>query len=83
MGFIAGIYVGTLWMRGGFTLKRAYAQSMTEGLMLPIIAAVIMAASLLLPSLFASSESGPGSMHAPILIALIVGLVQLFTGRRV
>ena len=75
VGFIAGIYVGTLWMRGGFTLKRAYAQSMTEGLMLPIIAAVIMAASLLLPSLFASSESGPGSMHAPILIALIVGLL--------
>ena len=75
VGFIAGIYVGTLWMRGGFTLKRAYAQSMTEGLMLPIIAAVIMAVSVLLPSLFASSESGPGSMRAPVLIALIIGLL--------
>ena len=75
VGFIAGIFVGTLWMRGGFTLKRAYVQSMTEGLMLPIIAAVLMAVSVLLPSLFASSESGPGSMHAPILIALGIGLV--------
>ena len=75
VGFVAGIFVGTLWMRGGFTLKRAYAQSLTEGLALPIIAASIMALSVFLPSLFAASESGPGSMHAPILIALAVGLV--------
>ena len=75
VGFIAGIFVGTLWMRGGFTLKRAYAQSMTEGLVLPIIAAVLMAMSVFLPSLFAASESGPGAMHAPILIALGIGLV--------
>ena len=75
VGFIVGIFVGTLWMRGGFSLKRAYAQSMTEGLVLPIIAAAIMLLSVLLPSLFAASESGPGSMHAPILIALVVGLV--------
>ena len=75
VGFIAGIFVGTLWMRGGFTLKRAYAQSMTEGLVIPIVAAVIMALSVFLPALFAASESGPGSMHAPIAIALVVGLV--------
>ena len=75
VGFIAGIFVGTLWMRGGFTLKRAYAQSMTEGLVIPIVSAVIMALSVFLPALFAASESGPGSMHAPIAIALVVGLV--------
>ena len=75
VGFIAGIFVGTLWMRGGFTLKRAYAQSMTEGLVTPIVSAVIMALSVFLPALFAASESGPGSMHAPIAIALVVGLV--------
>lgn len=74
-GFVGGIYVGTLWMRGGFTLRRAYAQSRTEGAALPIISAVLLALSVLLPSLFAASESGPGSMHAPILIALGVGLV--------
>ena len=75
VGFIAGIFVGTLWMRGGFSLKRAYAQSMTEGLVLPILAVAIMALSVFLPALFAASEAGPGSMHAPILIALVVGLV--------
>ena len=48
---------------------------MTEGLVIPIVAAVIMALSVFLPALFAASESGPGSMHAPIAIALVVGLV--------
>jgi YedE family putative selenium metabolism protein len=74
-GFIAGIFVGTLWLRGGFSLRRAYTQGLTEGLALPAIAAVILALSVFLPSLFAFSESGPGAAHAPILIALGVGLV--------
>ncbi len=75
VGFIAGIFIGTLWLRGGFSLKRAYAQGLTEGIALPVIAAVIMALSVFLPSFFAFSESGPGAAHAPILIALGVGLV--------
>ncbi len=75
VGFLAGIFVGTLWLRGGFTLKRAYPQSLTEGAMMPIIVAVLMALSAFLPSLFATSESGPGAAHAPILISLGIGLV--------
>ena len=75
VGFLAGIFVGTLWLRGGFTLKRAYPQSLTEGAMLPVIVAVLMALSAFLPSLFAASESGPGAAHAPVLIALGIGLV--------
>lgn len=75
VGFIAGIFVGTLWLRGGFTLKRAYAQSLTEGVMLPFVVIVIMVLSIAIPTLFAWSESGPGAAHAPVVISLIVGLV--------
>ena len=74
-GFIAGIFVGTLWLRGGFTLRRAYPQSLMEGAVLPGFAAVLMALAAFLPSLFAASESGPGSIHAPILVSLGIGLV--------
>ncbi len=74
-GFIAGIFIGTLWLRWGFTLKRAHAQSMAEGLMLPVGAAVLMALSVFLPSLFAASESGPGALFAPVLVSLAVGLI--------
>ncbi|MEA4870988.1 MAG: YedE family putative selenium transporter [Christensenella sp.] len=75
VGFIGGIFVGTLWMRGGFSLQRAYTQSLTEGAAMPVIVTVLMALSVLIPSLFAASESGPGSMHAPVLVALLIGLV--------
>ena len=75
VGFVGGIFVGTLWMRGRFTLRRAYEQSLAEGAAMPAVVAVMMALALLVPSLFASSESGPGSMHAPVIIALLIGLV--------
>ncbi len=74
-GFIAGIYVGTLWLRGGFSLRRAYPQSLTEGSILPASYVVLMVLAAVAPSLFAWSESGPGSMHAPMLISLGIGLV--------
>jgi YedE family putative selenium metabolism protein len=75
VGFIAGIFVGTLWLRGGFTLRRAYAQSLAEGSMLPAAVVVLMALAAFVPSLFAASESGPGAAHAPILAALAAGLI--------
>ena len=75
VGFIGGIFIGTLWMRGGFTLRRAYEQSLTEGAAMPVVVAALLALAVFVPSLFASSESGPGSMHAPIVIALLIGLV--------
>ncbi len=75
VGFIAGIFVGTLWLRGGFTLRRAYAQSLAEGSMLPAAVVVLMALAAFVPSMFAASESGPGAAHAPILAALAAGLI--------
>jgi len=75
VGFIGGIFVGTLWLKGGFTLKRAYSQSLTEGVALPFAVVLIMVLSIAVPTLFAWSESGPGAAHAPVAIALIVGLL--------
>lgn len=75
VGFVAGVFVGTLWLRGGFTLKRAYPQSLTEGGVVPFFAAAILVLSLAVPALFAFSESGPGAAHAPVIISLAAGLV--------
>ena len=77
VGFIAGIFVGTLWLKGGFSLRRAYPQSLTEGGTFPVLMAALMALFVAVPSLFAFSEAGagPGALHAPILIALVAGLI--------
>lgn len=76
LGFVVGIVIGTFPLRFGFTLNRAYKQNTLEGLLFPILLVILFALSLI-PELFAKSEKGPGSMHAPwyaaLLIALLVG----------
>ena len=75
VGFVGGIFVGTLWLKGGFSLKRAYPQSLTEGGVLPLITIALLVLSVTIPALFAFSESGPGAAHAPVLISLAAGLL--------
>ena len=75
VGFIAGIFVGTIALKKGFTLKRAYAQQGFEGAIYPILLGVVTALSILVPAWFVFSTEGPGSMRAPFAIALIAGLV--------
>ena len=75
VGFAAGVFVGVLALNNGFSLKRAYAQSRLEGLLLPIVAVVLLIGAVIVPQLFNASAEGPGSMHAPLLIALAAGLL--------
>lgn len=75
VGFAAGVLVGVLALNNGFSLKRAYAQSRLEGLLLPIVAVVLLIGAVIVPQLFNASAEGPGSMHAPLLIALAAGLL--------
>ena len=75
VGFAAGILVGIFFLNKGFSLKRTYKLTTSEGVALPVGLAVLFVLFLLVPSLFVTSESGPGSMHAPVIVALIAGLV--------
>ena len=74
IGFVAGVYTGTLALKRGFSLGRAYTVEKSSGYVLPIILVVLLILSVT-TSLFAVSEGGPGSMHAPVLIALAGGLL--------
>ena len=75
VGFIAGIFVGTIALKNGFTLKRTYAQTCVEGSFLPIMFIVLMVLVALLPALFVFSTEGPGSMTAPVVLALAAGVI--------
>ena len=74
-GFTGGIAVGCFFISKGFSLGRAYKQNKVEGIALPVVNVVFLVALVAFPSLLAFSESGPGSMHAPILLSLIIGLL--------
>lgn len=73
VGFVLGIATGTLALKRGFSLGRAYETKSSNGYILPAMLVVILILSVV-TSLFAFSEKGPGSQHAPILISLAAGL---------
>ncbi len=75
LGFIAGILVGVVFLKKGFSLKRAYSVGKAEGATLPVVMTGLLLLFLLVPTLFAFSEKGPGSMRAPVAVALIIALV--------
>lgn len=74
-GFAAGIGIGVVCLNKGFSLKRAYDVGKAEGSVLLVVLAGLFILSLAVPSLFALSEKGPGSMRAPALIALVIAAV--------
>ena len=74
-GFIAGILAGVFFLNKGYSLKRTYKQPKLEGAVAPAIQVVLLVVLVALPTLLVFSESGPGSMRAPIAISLIAGLV--------
>ena len=75
VGFIAGICVGVVFLKKGFSLKRAYNQAKVEGMVLPVVLAVLFVLSLAIPALFKWSAEGPGSKAAPWIVALLCGAV--------
>jgi len=86
-GLAAGIAVGVQFLKAGYNLGRSHKTYPAVGWIMPIF----MAALLLLlvfnvktgenGALFLS-ESGPGSMYAPLLVSLIAGLLIGFLAQR-
>lgn len=74
-GFVLGILIGVLFLNRGFSLKRAYEAGPVEGATLPMVMTGLLILLLAVPALFLASQQGPGSQHAPLILALAVALV--------
>lgn len=74
-GFVGGILLGVVFLNKGYNLKRTYTLPALEGAGLPIVQVILLALLVASPAFIAFSESGPGSMHAPLLISLAAGLI--------
>lgn len=74
-GFVAGILAGVFFLNKGFSLKRSYGLPKLEGYFPSAIALGLLALLTCGAGLLFFSVSGPGSMRAPIAIALGAGLV--------
>jgi len=75
-GFAAGIFGGMFFLNKGYSLKRSYDVSKTDGLLTPISTLILLGILVLVPSILIFSTEGPGSMHAPLIVALIAGLIM-------
>lgn len=74
IGFILGVGTGVFALKKGFSLGRAHMTNRMSGAVLPVLMAGILVLALA-TTLLKSSQSGPGSMHAPIIISLAGGLI--------
>ncbi len=74
-GFIAGILVGIVFLKRGFTLGRAYKQGKLEGVAMTGVNVALLVLLVAFPAVLLFSESGPGSMRAPLFAALAAGLI--------
>ncbi|MDA3967186.1 YedE family putative selenium transporter [Helicobacter sp. WB40] len=78
-GFLAGVIIGLVFLKRGFSLGRNRPTSKIVGLAFPIFAFILFA--LLMWGVFDNntlikeSTKGPASQHAPLIISLIAGLV--------
>lgn len=75
IGFVAGVYTGVVFLKKGFTLGRAHITKKESGYILPLVVTVLFILSITVTTLFVTSVKGPGSMHAPIIASLLVGLL--------
>jgi len=80
IGFVGGILLGMFFLQRGYSLKRTYDVSKTDGLALPVLSLLLMAALIFFPALLLFSESGPGAARAPIALALGAGLIMGVVG---
>lgn len=93
VGLVAGIALGVVFLKKGYSLGRSHAAPKAVGWVMPVMMIVLLVFLLLAPQFGRDSdgnltgpiffsESGPGSLHAPIIIALAVTLVIGFLAQR-
>lgn len=75
LGFAVGIWIGLYFIKEGFSLGRSYRQNQGSGFIMPAVSIAFMILLVSSPSFIFFSSKGPGSKRAPIVIALIAGLI--------
>lgn len=81
-GYVVGVWLGTYFLRRGYTLGRSQVQSDVSGYAGPFLALVLLILLLAAPAFIFFSEEGPGSMAAPIALTLGAGLLVGYLAQR-
>lgn len=90
LGLTGGIWIGTLFLKGGYNLGRAQKTYTSVGWLLPLIMIGFLVLMVIFPQVKGEAKSGilfysvkgPGMMHAPLLISLIASLLIGFLAQQ-
>ena len=76
-GFACGILTGVFFLNKGYTLKRTYKLSKTDGFLFPSVQIIFLILLVAAPAFihFTAADGGPGGKHAAIFISLLAGLI--------
>jgi hypothetical protein len=90
LGLTGGIWVGSLFLKSGYDLGRTQKTHATVGWMLPLTMLGFLVLMFVFPQVAGQPKSGllfyslkgPGSMHAPLVLSIIFGLLVGFLAQR-
>ncbi len=90
LGLIGGIWIGTLFLKAGYNLGRSQKTHTSVGWLLPLIMLGFLVLMFIFPQIPGQEKSGvlfysvkgPGSMHAPLIVSLLIGLLIGFLAQR-
>lgn len=81
-GLTAGVVIGIQFLKSGYSLGRSYKTYTSVGLLFPFVMLMLLVLLLMRPGFLFFSEKGPGSMHAPIMLSLILSIIIGFLAQR-
>jgi len=87
IGLIIGIAIGVWFLRSGYSLGRSQKTYTAVGWIMPVLMIGLLLLAIFKPVFSEGgpiffSEKGPGSLHAPLLVSLVIGLVIGFLAQR-
>jgi uncharacterized protein len=90
LGLAGGVWIGSLFLKGGYDLGRAQKTHTTVGWLLPLTMLGFLVLMFVFPQVAGQAKSGvlfyslkgPGAAHAPLAFSLIAGLAVGFLAQR-
>jgi YedE family putative selenium metabolism protein len=75
IGFAAGVGIGSIFIRRGFSFGATEQQKRANGFVMPVLAVILLVFLAVRPAFIKFSSEGPGSLHAPVIISLAAALI--------